>query len=78
MDVCDCWLTMSFSTSGTTGNPKMVQHNQISYPLAHTITGKHFHRLKPGDVNWVLTEQGTSNHLLITLYANISPGWAKA
>lgn len=36
----------------------MVQHNQISYPLASTITGKHFHRLQPGAVNWVLTEQG--------------------
>ena len=33
-------------------------HNQISYPLAHTITGKHFYRLKPGDLAWILTEQG--------------------
>lgn len=36
----------------------MVQHNHISYPLASTITGKHFYRLKPGQLNWVLTEQG--------------------
>lgn len=36
----------------------MVQHNQISYPLAHTVTGKHFYRLEPGHLNWVLTEQG--------------------
>lgn len=47
-----------YFTSGTTGPPKMVVHNQISYPLAHTITSKHFHRLQPGDLNWVLTEQG--------------------
>lgn len=50
--------SMIYFTSGTTGPPKMVQHNQISYPLAHTITGKHFHRLRPGFLNWVLTEQG--------------------
>ncbi|KJX93177.1 acyl-CoA synthetase like protein [Zymoseptoria brevis] len=47
-----------YFTSGTTGPPKMVQHSQISYPLAQTITGKYFHRLQPGDLNWVLTEQG--------------------
>lgn len=47
-----------YFTSGTTGNPKMVQHNHISYPLAHTITGKHFSRLKPGSLSWVLAEQG--------------------
>jgi acyl-coenzyme A synthetase/AMP-(fatty) acid ligase len=50
--------SMIYFTSGTTGPPKMVQHNHISYPLAQTITGKHFHRLQPGDLNWVLTEQG--------------------
>ncbi|KAK5168909.1 uncharacterized protein LTR77_006218 [Saxophila tyrrhenica] len=50
--------SMIYFTSGTTGNPKMVCHNHISYPLAHTITGKYFHRLKPGHLNWVLTEQG--------------------
>ncbi|KAF7197374.1 Acyl-coenzyme A synthetase ACSM5, mitochondrial [Pseudocercospora fuligena] len=50
--------SMIYFTSGTTGPPKMVQHNQISYPLAHTITGKYFHRLEPGQLNWVLTEQG--------------------
>ena len=36
----------------------MVLHNHISYPLASTITGKHFYNLKPGQLNWVLTEQG--------------------
>ena len=44
---------MIYFTSGTTGQPKMVQHNHISYPLAHTITGKHFYRLQPGQLNWV-------------------------
>ncbi|BFZ65262.1 hypothetical protein YB2330_006425 [Saitoella coloradoensis] len=47
-----------YFTSGTTGLAKMVLHNQISYPLAHTITGKHWLRLKPGDLYWNLSEQG--------------------
>lgn len=49
---------MIYFTSGTTGSPKMVQHNHISYPLAHTITGKYFLRLKPHDLYWNLSEQG--------------------
>lgn len=47
-----------YFTSGTTGNPKMVQHNHVSYPYAHTITGKHWLRLKPGQLYWNLSEQG--------------------
>lgn len=36
----------------------MVQHNHISYPLGHTITGKHWLRLAPGKLYWNLSEQG--------------------
>jgi medium-chain acyl-CoA synthetase len=49
---------LTFFTSGTTGPPKMVLHNQISYPLAHTQTGKHWLRLQPGSLYWNLSEQG--------------------
>lgn len=47
-----------FFTSGTTGPPKMVLHNQISYPLAHTLTGKHWLRLHTSSLYWNLSEQG--------------------
>lgn len=47
-----------YFTSGTSGHPKMVLHNQISYPLGHTITGKYWLRLKPGKTYWNLSEQG--------------------
>jgi acyl-coenzyme A synthetase/AMP-(fatty) acid ligase len=50
--------SMIYFTSGTTGPPKMVQHNQISLPLGGLITGKYLHRLEPGHLVWVLTEQG--------------------
>jgi acetyl-CoA synthetase/medium-chain acyl-CoA synthetase len=47
-----------FFTSGTTGPPKMVLHTQVSYPLAHLITGKFWLDLKPGDIHWNLSDTG--------------------
>ncbi|EXJ82522.1 hypothetical protein A1O3_06335 [Capronia epimyces CBS 606.96] len=47
-----------FFTSGTTGPPKMVLHTQISYPLAHALTGIYWLQLSPGKVYWNLSEQG--------------------
>lgn len=49
-----------YFTSGTTGPPKMVLHTQISYPLAHVLTGKHWLRFRPDEtaLYWNLSEQG--------------------
>lgn len=47
-----------FFTSGTTGLPKMVLHTQISYPLAHIITGKFWLDLKPGEIHWNISDTG--------------------
>lgn len=47
-----------FFTSGTTGPPKMVAHSQISYPLAHALTGVHWLKLNSKSVYWNLSEQG--------------------
>lgn len=47
-----------FFTSGTTGPPKMVLHTQISYPLAHGLTGVHWLKLDRSSVYWNLSEQG--------------------
>ncbi len=47
-----------FFTSGTTGLPKMVLHTQVSYPLAHVITGKFWLNLKPGSIHWNLSDTG--------------------
>ncbi len=49
---------LTFFTSGTTGPPKMVLHTQISYPLAHALTGMHWLRLTSQNVYWNLSEQG--------------------
>ncbi|KAH7128584.1 hypothetical protein B0J11DRAFT_525312 [Dendryphion nanum] len=47
-----------YFTSGTSGPPKMVRHNQISYPLALASTGKHWYKLAPGKTLWNTAEQG--------------------
>ncbi|KAH8594835.1 hypothetical protein B0O99DRAFT_741522 [Bisporella sp. PMI_857] len=54
------WYTpaLIYFTSGTSGPPKMVRHNQISLPLALTITAKYWYQLAPGKVLWNTAEQG--------------------
>ena len=47
-----------FFTSGTTGHPKMVLHNQVSYGLGHKVTGELWLDLKPGDVHWNMADTG--------------------
>lgn len=48
-----------YFTSGTTGNPKMVIHSQISYALGHMhTTGMYWLRLDRHSVYWNLSEQG--------------------
>jgi acetyl-CoA synthetase/medium-chain acyl-CoA synthetase len=49
---------MIYFTSGTVGYPKMVLHTHASYPIGHTITGKYWLDLRPGDVHWNLSETG--------------------
>ncbi len=47
-----------YFTSGTTGRPKMVLHTHASYGLGHSVTGKLWLDLKPGDVHWCITDTG--------------------
>ncbi|SHK71411.1 AMP-binding protein [Desulforamulus aeronauticus] len=47
-----------FFTSGTTGNPKMTLHTQVSYPYAHFVTGKYWLDLNPADLHWNLSDTG--------------------
>jgi acyl-coenzyme A synthetase/AMP-(fatty) acid ligase len=49
-----------YFTSGTTGQPKMVLHTQVSYPLAHMVTGKYWLDLGPDDLHWNLSDTGWS------------------
>ncbi len=47
-----------YFTSGTVGMPKMTVHNHVSYPMAHTITGKFWLDLTPDDLHFNLSDTG--------------------
>ncbi len=46
-----------FFSSGTTGMPKMVQHNHY-YPMGHMLTGVYWHDLEPGDLHLTVADTG--------------------
>ena len=47
-----------YFTSGTTGMPKMVLHNQVSYGLAHAVTGLAWLGLTADDVQLTVSDTG--------------------
>ncbi len=49
---------MIYFTSGTTGYPKMVLNDHVTYPLAHIITGKYWLDNRPTDLHWTLSDTG--------------------
>lgn len=46
-----------YFTSGTTGYPKGVMHD-FSYPLAHIVTAKYWHRAEDGGLHFTVAETG--------------------
>jgi len=46
-----------FFSSGTTGMPKMVEHDH-SYSLGHMTTGVYWHNLEPGDIHLTVADTG--------------------
>lgn len=47
-----------YFTSGTVSEPKMVLHTQASYGIAHIVTAKYWHDLRPDDTHWTMTDTG--------------------
>jgi medium-chain acyl-CoA synthetase len=65
-----------YFTSGTTGQPKMVLHTQVSYPLAHMLTGKYWLDLGPGDLHWNLSDTGWAKAAWSSLFGPWNMGAA--
>ncbi len=50
-------IMLMYFTSGTTGNPKMVQHD-FSYPLGHIITAKNWYCVDPDGLHFTIADTG--------------------
>jgi len=57
-----------YFTSGTTGEPKMVLHNQ-SYAAAHRVTGEYWLNINKTDKHWCLSDPGWAKAAWSSLYA---------
>ncbi len=60
-----------YFTSGTTGMPKMVLHNQVSFALAHAVTGLAWLGLGPEDVQFTVADTGWA----LASYASLYGPW---
>lgn len=57
-----------YFTSGTTSRPKLVEHDQVSYPVGHLSTA-YWLGLQPGDVHLNVSSPGWAKHAWSCLFA---------
>jgi acetyl-CoA synthetase len=57
-----------YFTSGTTAQPKLVQHTQVSYPVGHLST-VYWIGLRPGDVHLNISSPGWAKHAWSNVFA---------
>ncbi len=57
-----------YFTSGTTAQPKLVQHTQVSYPVGHLST-MYWIGLRPGDVHLNISSPGWAKHAWSNVFA---------
>lgn len=57
-----------YFTSGTTSRPKLVEHDQVSYPLGH-LTTMFFLGVRPGDVHLNISSPGWAKHAWSCFFA---------
>ncbi len=56
-----------FFSSGTTGYPKMVEHD-YSYPLGHVMTARHWHKVDPEGLHFSVADTGWGKALWGKIY----------
>lgn len=59
---------MLYFTSGTTSQPKLVEHTHVSYPVGHLAT-MYWIGLKPGDIHLNISSPGWAKHAWSNLFA---------
>jgi acetyl-CoA synthetase len=62
-----------YFTSGTTAQPKLVAHTQVSYPVGHLST-MYWIGIQPGDVHLNLSSPGWAKHAWSNVYAPWNAG----
>jgi acetyl-CoA synthetase len=62
-----------YFTSGTTSQPKLVEHTQISYPVGHLST-MYWIGLQPGDVHLNVSSPGWAKHSWSNVFAPWNAG----
>lgn len=62
-----------YFTSGTTGNPKMTLHSHC-YPIGHTVTGRFWLDLRPGDLHWNLSDTGWAKAAWSSMFGPLITG----
>lgn len=60
-------VLLLYFTSGTTGMPKMVIHDH-SYPIAHLVTAKYWHKVDPDGLHLTVSETGWAKSVWGKLY----------
>ena len=58
---------LMFFSSGTTGNPKMVEHKH-SYGLGHFLTARYWHNCEPDGLHFTISDTGWGKSLWGKLY----------
>ena len=57
-----------YFTSGTTAQPKLVEHTQVSYPIGHLST-MYWIGIRPGDVHLNVSSPGWAKHAWSNVFA---------
>ncbi len=64
---------LMYFTSGTSGEPKMVLHD-YSYPLAHIITAKYWHKVHEGSLHLTVADTGWGKAVWGKFYGQMLAG----
>lgn len=68
-------VMLLYFTSGTSGYPKMVQHN-FTYPLGHIVTAKYWQKVVDGGLHLTLAETGWAKAVWGKIYGQWLAGSA--